>query len=329
VVGSDWARALTNGWDANAGVPPWIKLTVPVAVCALVALAGLMPALRAARLTAVQALAGGHSPQIAVGSRLARGAGRLPLPRPVALGIASAFSRPAATLAVVAVIASGVTAAVLAVGLNSQMLQLVVGATTAQNGSVLAGQALVRGLTVLVAVVAGLGVLSTVLMLARQRVHDLGVCKAIGMTPRQIVTMIICWVLAPGLAAAAIALPAGIGLEHAVANTIVNGQTSPLSQVVLPPGVGGAAPPRAQVHRGRPSPSVYRAGPRSSRRVVDEGAPGGGSSPFATVLGLPRAYDPGTLALVVLAGLGIAILGALGPACWAAASKTTTTLRAE
>lgn len=35
------------------------------------------------------------------------------------------------------------------------------------------------------------------------------------------------------------------------------------------------------------------------------------------------------LLLLALAGLGIAILGALGPAAWAATSKTTTTLRAE
>ncbi|MGN6169417.1 MAG: FtsX-like permease family protein [Solirubrobacteraceae bacterium] len=58
-----------------------------------------------------------------------------------------------------------------------------------------------RASAILISVVAGLGVLSAVLMLARQRVHDLGVCKAIGMTPRQIVTMITCWGLAPGLAA--------------------------------------------------------------------------------------------------------------------------------
>jgi ABC-type antimicrobial peptide transport system permease subunit len=163
-----------------------MKLTVPVAVCAFVALAGLIPALHAARLTTVQALAAGQSPKTAGGSRLARLAGRLPLPRPVALGIASTFSKPGASLATAAVIASGLTAAVLAIGLNSQMQQLVVGATTPQNGAVLNGQTLVLSLTVLVAVVAALGVLSAVIMLARQRVHDLGVCKAIGMTPRQI-----------------------------------------------------------------------------------------------------------------------------------------------
>jgi putative ABC transport system permease protein len=44
---------------------------------------------------------------------------------------------------------------------------------------------------------------------------------------------------------------------------------------------------------------------------------------------LPPAYNPGTLAIVVLAGLAIAALGALLPATWAAASKTTTALGAE
>jgi putative ABC transport system ATP-binding protein len=146
-VGSDWARALTNGWDANAGVPLWIKMTVPVAVCALVALAGLIPALHAARLTAVQALAAGQSPRTAGGARLSRLVVGLPMPRPVALGVASTFSKPGAALATAAVVAAGLAAAVLAVGLNAQMVGLVVGATTPHNGAVLGGQALVRAAT--------------------------------------------------------------------------------------------------------------------------------------------------------------------------------------
>jgi hypothetical protein len=39
-----------------------------------------------------------------------------------------------------------------------------------------------------------------------------------------------------------------------------------------------------------------------------------------------HVYTPGGLAL---AGLAIAIAGALGPATWAAAARTTTALRAE
>jgi putative ABC transport system permease protein len=46
-------------------------------------------------------------------------------------------------------------------------------------------------------------------------------------------------------------------------------------------------------------------------------------------VGLPPAYRPGTLAIVVLAGLAIAALGALLPATWVASSKTSTALRAD
>jgi len=44
---------------------------------------------------------------------------------------------------------------------------------------------------------------------------------------------------------------------------------------------------------------------------------------------LTQPYAPGALALLVLAGLAIAVAGALGPAVWAAVSGTTTALHAE
>jgi len=42
-----------------------------------------------------------------------------------------------------------------------------------------------------------------------------------------------------------------------------------------------------------------------------------------------HVYTAGGLTLLALAGLAIAIAGALGPATWAAASRTTTALRTE
>jgi ABC-type Fe3+/spermidine/putrescine transport system ATPase subunit len=328
-------RLLTNGYDANAGVPLWIKLTVPVAICALVALAGLVPALRAARLTTVQAISAGQTPRAAGGSRLSRSVGQLRLPRPVAIGLASAFARPAASVAAAAVIGFGLIGAVIAVGLNSQMFQLVVGATTPQNGAVVNGQALVHWMTILVAVVAGLGVLSAVVMLARQRGHDLGVCKAIGMTPRQVVTMIVCWVLAPAMVAAAIAVPVGVVAEHAVAKAVLSGQTNHLLQIQPPAGargrghpsqiLGGAQPPAGG---GPPREYFQRSAHGSVHRVISLPR-GAGPAPCSTQLGLPQAYNAGTLLLVALAGLGLAVLGALLPASWAARARTTTALRAE
>jgi putative ABC transport system permease protein len=73
-------------------------------------------------------------------------------------------------------------------------------------------------------VLAGLGVLNATLMLARERVHDLGVCKAVGMTPRQTIAMVTCWAIAPAIAAAPIALPAGIALQNAVMHAIAADQ---------------------------------------------------------------------------------------------------------
>ena len=48
----------------------------------------------------------------------------------------------------------------------------------------------------LIGILAGLGVLNAALMATRERVHDLGVFKAVGMTPGQTITMVICWVIA-------------------------------------------------------------------------------------------------------------------------------------
>ena len=76
-------------------------------------------------------------------------------------------------------------------------------------------------LTLLLAVVAGLGVLNTVALQARERVHDLGVFKAVGMTPRQVIAMVMCWVAGVGLLAGVIAVPAGIALQRYLLPVVV------------------------------------------------------------------------------------------------------------
>lgn len=71
-------------------------------------------------------------------------------------------------------------------------------------------------LTLLLALVAGLGVLNTVVLNTRERVHDLGVFKAVGMTPRQVIAMVMCWVAGTGLVAGALAVPAGVAMHRYV-----------------------------------------------------------------------------------------------------------------
>ena len=78
-------------------------------------------------------------------------------------------------------------------------------------------------LTVLIGVLAGLGVLNAALMATRERVHDLGVFKAVGMTPGQTITMVICWVIAPAVIAAAIGLPAGLTIQDLLVRQLTSG----------------------------------------------------------------------------------------------------------
>ena len=66
------------------------------------------------------------------------------------------------------------------------------------------------------ALAAGLGVLNTVVLGTRDRVHDLGVFKSVGMTPRQTIAMVICWIAGAGLIAGVIAVPAAMILHSSV-----------------------------------------------------------------------------------------------------------------
>ena len=134
---------------------------------------------------------------------------------------------------------------------------------------------LIGTLTVLLALVAGLGVLNTVVLHTRDRVHDLGVFKAVGMTPRQVIAMVVCWVAGTGLVAGLIALPAGVALHHAVLPVMASSANLGLPASYL---------------------SVYR-GPE--------------------------------LVVLALAGVVIAVAGALLPAGWAARIRTASALRAE
>jgi putative ABC transport system permease protein len=174
-----------------------------------------------------------------------------------------------------------------------------------------------------VVALAGIGVFSTLLTQARERVRDLGIHKALGMTPRQVITMVICWAVAPAIIAAAVALPAGAALEPVVARAIVSAQAGPAesNSPLIPGGDPGAAPRNArQLHTQR-----LRNGHQAGRPAP--GMQGFFSRLFNTARRSP--YTPGELALLGLAGLVIAIAGALGPAVWAAASRTTSALRAE
>jgi putative ABC transport system permease protein len=135
--------------------------------------------------------------------------------------------------------------------------------------------ALIGLLSLMVAVASGLGVLNTVLMTTRDRVHDLGIFKALGMRPGQVLVMVTCWVVGPAVIAAVIAAPAAVLLNTATLRAMA-----------------------ATAHTGVPAS-------------------------FTDVYPVPR------LALLSLAAVVIAVVGALLPATWAARARPATALRAE
>jgi putative ABC transport system permease protein len=453
-------QAAANGATGTATAPWWATAVAVLGMFALTMLAALGPALRAGRLSANQAIAAGRAPRTGHGYAAHRLAARLRLPRPVGLGLAAPFARPARTLVTLLAVAFGATAVIFAVGLHSSLnraaasqslsatvpvhiLQFgpangpgpsqnpssaqdaaLTSALAAQPGTARyvalylngvkvagisqdvnafvfggdaswAGYALIDGrwydgtgqvdvntafltqsglsvgdtvtvntgtaqdtvrivgevfqpsseprilasaqtlpgvateanlqqyyvglkpgtdvtaytqainarlgsdspwaatprsgggqfytiasdliglLALMVAIAAGLGVLNTVLMTTRDRVHDLGIYKALGMRPAQIMVMVICWIAGPAILAAVIAVPAAVLLNTATVQAMAS-----------------------TAHTGVPIS-------------------------FTQVFGAAR------LAVLALAALVIAIAGAFLPASWAASARPAVALRAE
>jgi putative ABC transport system permease protein len=438
-------------------VPWWASVLAPGGMIALTALAALGPALRAGRLSAAEAIAAGRAPRAGRGYAAHRLAARLHLPRPVGLGLAAPFARPARTIVSLAAIAFGATAVIFAFGLHSSLSRAAASQTlsatvpvqlqvfgqgagpqqwpdAAQDAAVTAvlraqpgtrhdvavygegvkvpgiaqnvnaqafgadaswidygliagrwynapgevdvntafltqsglavgdtatvtigttpvtvriageifqpsrrpqlfgsaqtlpgvattanleeyyvglrpgtsaaayiqavnarlgsrspwgatgpdgGQfyqiasTLIGLLALMVAVAAGLGVLNTVLMSTRDRVHDLGIFKALGMRPGQLLTMVVCSIAGPAVIAAVIAAPAAVALNAATIRAMA-----------------GTA------HTGIPA-------------------------------SFTQVFPPSRLALLSLAALAIAAAGALLPATWAARARPAAALRAE
>lgn len=130
-------------------------------------------------------------------------------------------------------------------------------------------------MTLVLVLVAALGVIGSVMLDTRERVHDIGVYKAVGMTPKQTTTMVLTSVLSLGVIAGAIGAALGMALHAFVLPLMGNAV-----QATLPPDV-------------------------------------------------LNVYHPLEVVLFALGGVAIALIGALGPAGWAGRIRTATALRTE
>jgi putative ABC transport system permease protein len=102
-------------------VPAWVDVAVPAAMLGLAGLAALLLALRAGRMSAVQAIATGRAPRPAHGYAAHRLLGRARLPRPVTIGLAGPFARPSRTMITFAAIVFGVIAVTFGAGLGASL----------------------------------------------------------------------------------------------------------------------------------------------------------------------------------------------------------------
>jgi putative ABC transport system permease protein len=109
------------------GVPSWVDIAVPAGICALAAVAALLPAIRAGRLSTIQAIATGRAPRSGRGYAAHRLFGRLPLPRPITIGLAGPFARPSRTFLTLAAVLLGAAAITFAFGLTSSLTRLLNG----------------------------------------------------------------------------------------------------------------------------------------------------------------------------------------------------------
>ncbi|MGP4114844.1 ABC transporter permease [Streptomyces sp. 4N509B] len=102
-----------------------------------------------------------------------------------------------------------------------------------QESTLLILQAMAALLTLMLVSVAGLGVLNSVVLDTRERVHDLGVCKALGMTPRQTVSLVLASVVGIGVLGGLLGVPAGFALHDLVVPLMGEAAGTPLPSSVL------------------------------------------------------------------------------------------------
>lgn len=109
---------------SSLAIAPWVDLAVIAGVLGLVAATAWASAWRAGRLRTVDALAVGRTASAGRGRWAARLAGRLPVPQPVALGLARPFARPARALAMGTAILFGAIAVTFTVGMSATLGQV-------------------------------------------------------------------------------------------------------------------------------------------------------------------------------------------------------------
>lgn len=226
---------------------PLTGLFVTLAVVAVVALVTIVPVRRIGRATTMRVLAGADAP-----ARARRiGLGRF---LPLGIGFKQALARPGRTAAIVIALTLSVGSFVSVLAMEATLDREDAVETLAASSGVLpadpAGLApgrpdaiavpdlgreqirpIVWGLNALLLAVIVANLLATTLLSARERTRETGVLRAVGVTPRQVITGLLASQTAIAAVAAAVGVPLGLALFIGVYR-LANGSTE---FVTMPP----------------------------------------------------------------------------------------------
>jgi putative ABC transport system permease protein len=215
----------------NASETPSFDLLRTALVVALVlgavAVFTLAPAWHAGRRTTAAALAGGLSGR-AGRSRLGRLAHRLRLPAPIALGAGEAFARPGRATLTALALALTVVSAVATLGMEASLRVSAEPPAAPPRQEGLAAPAwdpvdddagegerlrpIVYGLDAVLLFIGLVNLVATLLLGLRERVRDLGILKALGLTPGQVTASFVAAQALLAALAVVIGIPAGLAL---------------------------------------------------------------------------------------------------------------------
>jgi putative ABC transport system permease protein len=219
-----WSAASLLNASETPALDPLRVLIVAGIVLGAVGLFALLPALHAARRTTAAALAGGVSGS-ARRSRLGGLVDRLGLPVPASVGARGAFARRGRTILTVIALALTVTSVVATLGMEASLdvgtdpgvAAPLPGLDTPRFDPVNddAGEdailrPVVYGLDALLLFVGLVNLLATLLLTTRERVRDLGVLGAVGMTPRQVTGSLVSEQALVAVLAGLVGLPLGL-----------------------------------------------------------------------------------------------------------------------
>ncbi|HEU0237974.1 MAG TPA: FtsX-like permease family protein [Micromonosporaceae bacterium] len=200
-------------------IQPWHALVASAIVVPVLLFSAYLAVRRTTRSTTLGAMLAGVPLPVTRG-RIARLVGRVPLPLTAALGVRDLLARRRRTFWTATAVA--VTGTVIVATLQMRAAIDHPAGTVTDVPTELSE--LVYSLDVVLIVIAVTSLVAVMLLSVRERIRDLGVLKAIGLTPHQITSSLVSANALLSAAAGLLSIPLGIGLYLAVLN-MTNGTT--------------------------------------------------------------------------------------------------------